>query len=125
MDFKKELLKKDDGYSNLQRYLVYLSSFILFVCMFLQFWIDVKPSNFDFAIALGIFIIFYLYIVSKNSVKFSPKSNRSDAIFASIMTFVLLIVSILVFLNSNLLNLILVLISSIINFIVFIPHTLK
>ena len=81
--------------------------------MFLQFWIDVKPSNFDFAITLGIFIIFYLYIVSK------------DAIFASIMTFVLLLVSILVFLNSNLLNLILVLVSSIINFIVFIPHTLK
>ena len=125
MDIKKELLKKDTDYSNLQRYLIYLSSFILFVCMFLQFWIDVKRSNFDFAVALGIFIIFYLYIVSKNSVKFSPKSNRSDAIFASIMTFVLLIVSILVFLNSNLLNLILVLTSSIINFIVFIPHTLK
>ena len=92
--------------------------------MFLQFW-DVKPSNFDFAITLGIFIIFYLYIVSKDNVRFSPKSNRADAIFASIMTFVLLLVSILVFLNSNLLNLILVLVSSIINFIVFIPHTLK
>ena len=93
--------------------------------MFLQFWIAVKPSNFDFAITLGIFIIFYLYIVSKDNVRFSPKSNRADAIFASIMTFVLLLVSILVFLNSNLLNLILVLVSSIINFIVFIPHTLK
>ena len=93
--------------------------------MFLQFWIDVKPSNFDFAITLGIFIIFYLYIVSKDNVRFSPKSNRADEIFASIMTFVLLLVSILVFLNSNLLNLILVLVSSIINFIVFIPHTLK
>ncbi|OWT33519.1 hypothetical protein BGI41_02035 [Methanobrevibacter sp. 87.7] len=125
MNFKRELLKSDAGYSNLQRYLVYLSSFILFICMFLQFWIDVKRSNFDFAIALGVFIIFYLYIVSKDSVKFSPKSSRPDAIFASIMTLVLLIVTVLVFSTSSLINLSLVLIASIINFIVFIPHSLK
>lgn len=126
MDFKEELLKKDLGYSKLQRYLIYVSSVLLFICMFLQFWIDVKPSNFDFAICIGVFLIFFLYIVSKGEkYTTSRNTNKADAIFASVMAIVLLAVVIVMYWNSSLMNIVFVLLASIINLIVFLPHALS
>ncbi len=129
MDLKKELKKSDEGYSRAQKYLVYISSALLFICMFLKFWIDVKTDNFHFAIALGIFLIFFLYIVGKGDENFPLKldqnSNRVEAIFALVMVFVLLIVVLMSYsIIANWIDLCLVLAASIINIIVFLPHAL-
>lgn len=130
MAFIDELKKSDEGYSRAQKYLIYISSALLFICMFLKFWIDVKTDNFHFAIALGIFLIFFLYIVSKSDenfpIKLNNKSSRVEAIFALFMVIVLFIVVLFSYgIIANLIDLFLVTFASIINIIVFLPHTLS
>lgn len=130
MAFIDELKKSDEGYSRAQKYLIYISSALLFICMFLKFWIDVKTDNFHFAIALGIFLIFFLYIVSKSDenfpIKLNNKSSRVEAIFALFMVIVLFIVVLFSYgIIANLIDLFLVTFASIINIIVFLPHALS
>lgn len=129
MAFIDELKKCDEGYSRVQKYLVYISSALLFICMFLKFWINVKVDNFHFAIALGIFLIFFLYIVSKGDenfpLKLNNKSSRVEAIFALFMVIVLLLVVLMSYgIIANSIDLLLVILASIINIIVFLPHAL-
>ena len=122
MNFKEELMKGDSGYSRLQKYLIYFSCALLFICMFLQFWIDVNQYNFNFAVAIGVFLIFFIYIVSKDERLIPNSNSKSEAIFALIMTIVLLMVVVAVYWNTSLLNVSFVLASSIVNLVVFVPH---
>ena len=130
MNFKNELLSDGKKFTNTQRYAVYISSALLFICMFLKFWIDVKASHMHFAIALGVYLIFYIYLVSKDSedAKFSVSQNdvKVESIFAAFMTVAFLLVVIIMYpLITNMIDIGLVTAASIINLIVFVPHAVS
>lgn len=130
MNFKNELLSDGKKFTNTQRYAVYIASALLFICMFLKFWIDVKASHMHFAIALGVYLIFYIYLVSKDSedAKFSVSQSdvKVESIFAAFMTVAFLLVVIVMYpLITNMIDIALVTAASIINLIVFVPHALS
>ena len=81
-----------------------------------------------FAIALGVYLIFYIYIVSKDSedAKFSVSQSdvKVESIFATVMTIVFLLVVILMYPLITI-DIALVAAASIINLIVFVPHALS
>lgn len=130
MSFKDELLSDGKKFTKIQKYAVYIASALLFICMFLKFWIDVQASHMHFAVALGVFLIFYIYLVSKDSedVMFSVSQTdvKVESIFATIMTVVFLLVVIIMYpLITNTIDIGLVSLASIINLIVFVPHALS
>ena len=130
MNFKNELLSDAKKFTNTQRYAVYIASALLFICMFLKFWIDVEASHMHFAIALGVYLIFYVYLVSKDGEGTAFSVSQSDvkveSIFAAAMTVLfLLIVVIMHPLITSMIDIALVGAASIINLIVFLPHALS
>jgi hypothetical protein len=83
-----------------------------------------------FAVALGVYLIFYIYLVSKDSedVMFSVSQSdvKVESIFAAIMTIAFLVVVIVMYpLITNMIDIGLVTAASIINLIVFVPHALS
>ena len=130
MNFKNELLSDGKKFTNTQRYAVYIASALLFICMFLKFWIDVEASHMHFAIALGVYLIFYVYLVSKDgegtAFSVSQSDVKAESIFAAAMTILfLLIVVIMHPLITSMIDIALVGAASIINLIVFLPHALS
>lgn len=130
MNFKNELLSDAKKFTNTQRYAVYIASALLFICMFLKFWIDVEASHMHFAIALGAYLIFYVYLVSKDGEGTAFSVSQSDvkveSIFAAAMTVLfLLIVVIMHPLITSMIDIALVGAASIINLIVFLHHALS
>ncbi|WP_143744823.1 hypothetical protein [Methanobrevibacter sp. 87.7] len=119
----KTFFRTEEGYNTFQKVLVYISSLLLMVMLLVDIYVYKSLNDFKIYTIIIFIALTFLYIISRKDSDYV----RSDAVLCVFLSIGLLLSGILSFLvyNVDIVYVLFLIVSGILSFISFLPHSLK